>query len=244
MGIEGQHWRESMPLVFESLQNGFYTEHYFNTVVEPALRTLADQIDEQEAKQEDGYPFVVLHLQAIEKVTVEAFALTLQSLWERQLRRYLGSHKPQEISHEMLELANWGKLQGYFRAWRPIGLHDFDSFVWLDLLQELGNACRHGDGRASRLLFEKYPGLWPNWPPRYTALPGMIHPPTQPSGFPSFRDIVIPKQWLQRFTEAIGWFWEDIKYLYSSSLPYPDKHLVKYLDAMKGTWSERAKEIT
>lgn len=245
MGIDGREWNEVGSFVFESFANGHHTEHYFKDVIEPALRTLADQIDEYETKQEGAWPFVVQHIQTVEKATVEAFALALQSIWERQLRRYLGTHKPQDFPLEKLEKANWGELQYMFRAWRPFGLDEFDSFAWLDLLQELGNACRHGDGRASRVLFKRYPELWPNWPPKFVApLPDMIRPPVLPTGEPPFRDIVIPEHFLQRCSEAIGWFWADIEYLYNRSLQHPDEYLVQRLNAVRDTWGHRKKEIT
>src|SRR3546814_18258276 len=76
-----------------------------------------------------------------------AFGLAIQSIWERQLREYLrgcaGELVPGEPIGAKIERADWKALRKYFRKLRGIELEVFPSFDNLDLLQHLGNACRH-----------------------------------------------------------------------------------------------------
>jgi hypothetical protein len=244
MGIAEHRWESPSTLnVSDYAYNGIRAEGYFIDVIRPALHTLRSQIEELERKQEGAWPFIVDHLQVIEKATVEAFILALQSIWERQLRIHLSHFRSLDVSADKLEKATWLDLQKYFHTWRGISLDAFDSFHWLDLLQELGSACRHGDGRAARSLFERHPELWPNWPLEYIASGDEVKP-LPPEGPPSFRDIVIPEHWLKQFADAIVWFWEDIEYIYMQSITRKHESVYTKLSAMESAWPTRAKAIS
>jgi hypothetical protein len=54
---------------------------------------------------------------------------------------------------------------------------------------------------------------------------------------------VIPEHWLQRFTDAIVWFWEDIEYIYMQSITRKHESVFISLSAMEATWPTRAKAI-
>src|ERR1700685_1872176 len=99
------------------------------------------------------------------RVTTMAFCLSLQSLWERQLRDYL--HRcaqdlkaGEELAHKARS-ASWGELSGLFLQLRGISLKDFEQYAKLNLPHLLGNACRHGNGPSLKRLATTYPQLWP-----------------------------------------------------------------------------------
>jgi hypothetical protein len=131
-------------------------ESYFQDVIMPALATLDTKIEELENSDWPGAVFAKADMEEVRLETMRAFGLSIQSIWERQLRSYLlGCAKdlrPGEPFATKIEKANWKELQKLFRGLRGIGLDAFPSFSVLDALQHLGNACRHGDGDSAAEL--------------------------------------------------------------------------------------------
>ena len=118
-----------------------------------------------------------------------AFGLAIQSIWERQLRVYLrgcaGELRPREPIGAKIERASWKDLGKCFRDLRGIDLEAFPSFDILDILQHLGNACRHGEGDSAAELARRCPDLWPTMP----LVPPMPHMP------PGSPPIELPALW-------------------------------------------------
>jgi hypothetical protein len=194
---------------------------YLDGVVTPALNAIDTRHDELSRSDEPGAPFQLGDVEALRESTMEAFALSIQSQWERQLREFLKGCarelKRSDAYVASLATDNWSKLLKRFQDLRGIPLQAFDSFPALDLLQLLGNACRHGDGNSARKLYERRPGLWPNWPPA----PPVSWPESHlmPStSQPPFSQVSLSRLLLVRLAEAVIWFWEDHNYIYTNSI--------------------------
>ncbi len=179
----------------------------------PALGTLQLKIDEVRKSQPLAWPFIVSDLEETILEAKLAFALSIQAIWERQLRTYL-SGCAQELMPEKVEKvasADWRKLQKLFLAIRQIRISEFPSFGTLDTLQQLGNACRHGDGPSADELCRRCPDLWD-----FSA-------DVMPTGevgqsFSSVANMNIPIAKLREFVCAIESFWRDVEYIYNESI--------------------------
>ncbi|MBB3358812.1 MULTISPECIES: hypothetical protein [unclassified Novosphingobium] len=198
-------------------------ESYFQDVIVPALATLEAKIDELENSDWPGAVFAKADMEEVRLETMRAFGLSIQSIWERQLRSYLlGCSKdlrPGEPSATKIEKANWKELQKLFRGLRGIGLDAFPSFEVLDALQHLGNACRHGDGDSATELARRYPDFWPIIPPMPPGFGASLPSP------PRVAQMRIPLQRLHEFVAAIARFWRDAEYIYNESIERKDPGL-------------------
>lgn len=198
-------------------------ESYFQDVIVPALATLDTKIGELENSDWPGAVFAKADMEEVRLETARAFGLSIQSIWERQLRSYLlGCAKdlrPGEPFATKIEKANWKELQKLFRGLRGIGLDAFPSFAVLDALQHLGNACRHGDGDSAAELARRYPDFWPVIPP---MPPGCGALPPSP---PRVAQMRIPQERLQEFVAAIARFWRDAEYICNESIERKDPGL-------------------
>lgn len=194
---------------------------YLDGVVTPALNAIDNMRDELSRSDEPGTVFELGDVDALRQSTIETFALSIQSQWERQLRNFLKGCarelKRSDAYVASLSTDNWTKLLERFQDLRGLPLQKFDSFPDLDLLQLLGNACRHGDGNSARKLYERWPELWPNCLP---AIPVSCSEsplnclPTQVS----FSQVSLSRLLLVRLAEAVIWFWEDHNYIYTNSI--------------------------
>jgi hypothetical protein len=184
---------------------------YLEKVVNPTLNVIDTEHEEMSKSDEPAAIFGLDDMTMLRQSTLQAFTLSVQSLWERQLRGYLTEcarelERPATYLKD-LETGSWTKLSEHFKQLRGLPLGAFDSFPDLDLLQLLGNACRHGEGKSARVLRERMPDLWPN------------------------SKINVPRPLLERLTHAVIWFWEDHDYIYTNSIarkhPSVDKALAK-----------------
>lgn len=214
---------------------------YLDSVVKPAL----DAIDAQHAKltssEDPEAVFMLADMEDLRRSTVEAFALAIQSIWERQLREFLKGCarelKRDDAFVASLATDEWTKLVKIFGDLRGLPMHAFDSFQNLELLQLLGNACRHGDGKSARLLYDRWPDLWPMWPPALPKLWG--GPPLQNvPRHPPFSQISVPRALLDRLGHAVIWFWEDHNYVYTNSIRRKHESV---RSALQGMREERAR---
>lgn len=216
--IDSVRWKNSFADVLTS-KHGLMVQQYLRDVVEPALRALDEQIRRWADCDEGGACFAQADAEDLLSATVEAFCLSIQSLWERQLREYLcGSARYLNSGSDQnkIQRANWSELNAIFLELRGVSLDEFDSYEVLDLLQVLGNACRHGDGKSSNDLFKRCPELWPDLSDMPLLRGGTES--LEPISPPSFSSVIIPKEFLVRFITAIAWFWDDTEYIYLQSL--------------------------
>ncbi len=194
---------------------------YLDSVITPALDSVDGWCDELSRSDDISAVFQLADIEALRGSTIQTFTLSIQSQWERQLRNFLkgcaGELKRNDAYVGSLAADPWLKLLDRFQDLRGLPLQAFDSFPDLDLLHLLGNACRHGDGKSARLLYERCPEFWPHWPPAFpvsvseTALVGIPN-------HPSFSEINLPRSLLVRLAHAVIWFWEDHSYIYINSI--------------------------
>jgi hypothetical protein len=214
-------------------------ESYYQDVIVPALVTLDAKIDELDRSDWPGAVFAKADMEGVHLEARRAFGLSIQSIWERQLRAYLfgcaSELRPGEPFAAKIEKANWKELQKLFRGLRGISLDSFPSFAVLDALHHLGNACRHGDGDSAAELAKRYPDLWPVIPP---MPPGFGIPP----GPPRVAQMRIPQERLQDFVAAIARFWRDAEYIYNESIDRKDSGLEARLvrERAERDWVPRA----
>jgi hypothetical protein len=158
-----------------------------------------------------------------------AFCLSIQSMWEQQLRACL-KRCAQELTTDSSQIARvltarWEDLDGIFKSLRGIGLRDFLKYAELDLLHLVGNVCRHGDGASLEKLSKSHPELWP--PP--VSPPVIIDDSHFPPAPPSVDTLNIPRALLSRFVGAIVSFWEETEYIYNENIERKHPSLEKTL---------------
>jgi hypothetical protein len=244
--IETFTWKNLQADIFRD-QHANAMRLYLESVVTPALDIIEARYDEMSQSDEPAAVFGLGDVYALRRSTIEAFALSIQSLWERQLRGFL-----KDCAHELkspaasvgkLSDAEWPKLVKKFQEFRGLQLESFDSFRDLELLQLLGNACRHGDGKSTRTLFERWPEFWPNWPPATPV--GWSRPPlANVPNYPSFSQASLPRSLLVRLAHAVIWFWEDHNYIYINSITPKHSDIDGFLAKIREERAGRRREVT
>ncbi|MPV65603.1 hypothetical protein [Burkholderia sp. BE17] len=216
---------------------------FLNDVVHPALAAIDADIEHWATTQEGGWMFAVADGQALLQATIQAFCLSIQSLWERQLRNWLNAcivPGPQSVRQRRTARGgSLSELSDLLLELRGIALTAFPSYMDLDLLQRVGNACRHGDGWSAVALFRSNQELWPNWSSDPFPWPA-DNPPVGPPPPPSFEQAVLPRELLDRFANAILGFWEDVAYIRLNSLRQKDERILADLDALRRSREARA----
>lgn len=218
--IDDHRWTNCLADV-DTAFNRLRVRAFLQDVVEPALGSLDADVERWANTTEGGAPFAHADAQELVRATTEAFCLSIHSLFERQLRRWLGgcvvSLAFTQEREDRARKGNLGNLDGLLEEVRGIPLHTFYSWPALKRLELLANACRHGDGDSAARLFDQHPELWPAWATRSFQLPGQPEP-VVPMLPPSFESIVVPREWLRDFVEAIAYFWDDTEYVYLNSI--------------------------
>ncbi|CAG9220239.1 MULTISPECIES: hypothetical protein [Burkholderia] len=228
----------------ESAGNALRVRAFLRDVVEPALAALDADIDRWANITEGGAPFAHQDAKELLRSTTEAFCLAIHSLFERQIRRWLAgcvcafAHSKERI--ERAQNGNLNVMSILLKEVRGIPLSTFDSYADLQRLQLLANACRHGDGDSASRLFKRHPELWQDWPPMPMILPGQAEPYVY-GGSPTFDRIVVPRQWLRDFVDAVAWFWEDVEIVHCNSLNGPNPSASHRLAALHQARAARRK---
>jgi hypothetical protein len=216
---------------------------YLDDVIVPALATLDAKISELGVSDWPGHQFAQADMEAMKREATLAFGLSIQSIWDRQLRSYLrgcaNELRPGEPIAGKIDKANWKDLQKLFRRLRGINLDEFPSFPLLDTLQHLGNACRHGDGDSAVELHRLRPDLWPVITP---MPPGFGEPQLGPAPPPA-ASMEVPVTALREFVTAIAAFWRDAEYIYNESIERKHENLEAHLvkQRTERTWFPQAR---
>lgn len=190
-------------------------QSYLDDVILPSLKALDRRIEEFEKSEEAWAPFEKSDMQDVLRETKMAFALAVQSVWERQIRAYLSGCakelRPDDALAAKIERADWKALRKLFRDLRGIQMEAFPSFTALHTLQLLGNASRHGDGTSAIELTKRCPDLWPS----------LALLPSEVATVPLNRTVaamVVSETRLREFVDAIVEFWQDVEYIYNESI--------------------------
>ena len=211
---------------------------FMDEVVDPALATLETQIVALSKSAGAGDAFRCIEMREILRATVMAFCLSIQSIWERQIRFYLAQSIGELGSSYPPHGVQEGKWEGHFTKLRIIRPETFKCYAELWTMEILANVCRHGDGRSATELWKKNKEFWPATSP-LPSVPGFppMTPP-DPTKALSSAAIVIPPRRLRSFAAAIVDFWEEIRYFSMEAIK--DKHpsLIAELEVMR---TERAK---
>jgi hypothetical protein len=208
------------------------------SVVTPSLREIDREIEENARSEEPGSEFFESDLADLFQATVEGYLLTVQSMWERGLRRLLANRERRlcggaEVN--TLQKALWSSgpksLQSHFERLVAVPLTSFDSYGDLDLLQNLGNAIRHGDGPSAERVHNLAPTLWWNWiGPGKTILAGPLTIVTPADG-PSFDNVTLKEVVLEQMIQSIAAFWEDLECMRCNSFRNKHESVVRKLEA-------------
>lgn len=189
---------------------------FLNNVICPAVASLEARIAELEHSNEPAACFIQADTKVVLAETKKAFALAVQSIWERQLRAYLcicaAELQPESGVVIKIPNASWKQLCEIFLQLRGIALNEFPSFEQLDTLQLVGNSCRHGDGPSALELSQRYRSWWP----QYVPLPSDFGPHSPPALVVGTMDI--PLAAVVNFVDAIVEFWRDAAYIYHESI--------------------------
>jgi hypothetical protein len=197
-------------------KHGITVQSFFDDVIAPAVQALEGKIAQLGRSENPGDVFAQADMEDVLKETKMAFGLSIQSIWERQLRGYLHGCaeelRPGDGLATQVTKGNWEKLCTLFLELRGIRLNAFPSFAELETLQLLGNACRHGDGPSAVELAKRCPEMWRVHPP----MPFEDQPPDP--GPPPLALMDVPVARLRAFITAIAAFWDDAEYIYNESI--------------------------
>lgn len=137
---------------------------FFESVARPAICKLRQDVEIFKASSDPIDAFRQSDAEDLIVETLKAFCLSLNSIWERQLRTLMAGVARELYDDPALikkcQIQHWDKLDGLFEDLRGFKLSDFKAFDDLDTLQLLANTCRHGDGPSLRRLSSKCPELW------------------------------------------------------------------------------------
>jgi len=186
---------------------------------------------------ESDDPVALFHLsdlRELRRATMMAFCLSIQSIWERQIRAYLSgcAHElrgDNALTKKALD-ERWDNIGDLFFDLRGIHLSSFYKYRELDLLHLLANVCRHGDGPSAKRLWCRYPEFWPD---QHTHSRNSRTATSTRKRSPSTEKIDIPRCQLRTFIGAIISFWEEIEYIYLENIQQKNESLEKKLVALR-----------
>ncbi len=198
-------------------KHGITVQSFFDDVIAPAIRALEEKIAELGRSDNPGDAFAQADMEDVLKETKMAFSLSIQSIWERQLRGYLRGCaeelRPSDGLAAQVAKGNWEKLCALFLELRGIRFDAFPSFAELETLHLLGNVCRHGDGPSAVELAKRCPELWRRV---YPPMPFGDQPPDSGPSPVALMDV--PAERLRTFVAAIATFWDDAEYICNESI--------------------------
>jgi len=215
-----------------------------DSVVRPSLQEIDREIEENARSDDPASVFYESDLADLFQATVESYLLSVQSMWERGLRKLLVSRERCLFGREevnVLRRAIWSRearsLQFHFERLLGFPMAALDSYEDLDLLQNLGNAIRHGDGPSAERVHKLAPSLWWNWiAPGETlqAGPLTITAPDDAPKHPSFDIVSLGESVLEQMMQSVCDFWQDLEYVRCNSFRNKHESTVRQMIA----WAE------
>jgi len=205
-----------------SSRYGEMARSYVRDIVEPSIAAMTQRIEKLNTLSQGddvGAAFAVGPAEELLRATLMGYCLSLQALWEKQIRGYLESCarelKAGQGAVHKSRTGTWDDLNRLFEQVRGVPLSAFDEFTSLNLLQLLGSACRHGSGSSLERLTVQYPELWP--PDDSVAL---IPPPPRAPQEPqrTAENLAISADRLRSLAAAIDSFWRETEYIYNESI--------------------------
>jgi hypothetical protein len=225
---------------------------YRDELVRPSLWALDQKIEAMSNSDEPADVFGREDFTELRQSTIEGFLLTTQSIWERGLRGLMvdaacqKSETPKKI--EAIKSARWAVkdgIQAHFQALFNTSLDLFGCPSDLQVLQEMGNALRHGDGRSAERLHELCPSLWTHWlPPGTVIMAGSseYHVSIYAPRHPSFNDITLQNSVLEQMMLTVLWFWEDVEFVRCNSFARKAASVVTHLEEMRKNRKNRHRQ--
>ena len=160
-------WKNCYADVLSS-RYGEMARSYVCDIVEPSIAAMEQRIQKLDtlSKGDDVVAaFSVGPAEELLRATIMGYCLSLQALWEKQIRGYLESCarelKADHRAEQKSRTETWDDLNRLFEQVRGVPLSAFDESRRLNLLQLLGNVCRHGSGSSLQRLAVEHPELWP-----------------------------------------------------------------------------------
>lgn len=211
--ILNQRWKNLRADVDTTFNQTLISDFYEKTIV-PVFAGWREQRSFHEASDCPVSLFHLVDLDNLEFESGRALCLSVQSIWERQLRRYLSRCEEElKVQNPLASRTQWKCVEKAFFECRGVCLDEFSSYSVLEELHQLGNVFRHGPGGSLSKLRESRPELWCANPEEWVHL-------TFQSSF-SWKDQELPVVslvQLHRYVQAIVEFWDDCEYIYKESL--------------------------
>lgn len=210
---------------------------FMTDVVDHSLEVIESRIVELSKSEDASDAFRCADMKEVLRSTAMAFCLSIQSIWERQIRSYLTEcireQKSVKYKPEDVQYGAWEKP---FAGLRGINPSTFKCYSELRTMALLANVCRHGDGKAANSLWKTNKEFWP---PPLPPIPGLLPmAPLDLSKAPSSMAMVVPAARLRSFASAISDFWEEVRYFSLEAIQVKHPSLVAELELLR---TERAK---
>jgi hypothetical protein len=225
-------------------------ELFRTKVIRPSLAALDHELHVLRQSEDPSWVFLEDDYVELFDRTLQGYLLATQSMWERGLRALLVERDKRlyrGANVKALQRAHWtqthGGLQSYFNDLLGIELTAFDTYIDLDLLQNLGNAIRHGDGASSQKVYMMCPGLWQQWLPPGSVIEGgpfTIRVPLDAPAVPSFESITLPQALLEQLVQSVIWFWDDIEHMRCNSFSRKHPTVEKKIEQWKADRQRRS----
>ena len=201
---------------------GEMARSYVRDIVEPSIAAMTQRIEKLNTlSQSDDVAaaFAVGPADELLRATLMGYCLSLQALWEKQIRGYLESCarelRADAKAIQKSRSGTWDDLDRLFQQIRGVPLSAFDEFASLTLLQLLGNVCRHGSGGSLQRLAVEHPELWPR-DDFVELIPALPEAPQVPPR--TVENLAISPDLLKSLAAAIESFWRETEYIYNESI--------------------------
>ena len=225
-------------------------ELFRTKVVNPSLAALDQELEVLRKSEDPSWVFLENDYVELFDKTLQGYLLATHSMYERGLRALL-CERDRRLNKgaqaKAIQTARWtlekGGLQAHFKDLLGVPLTAFDTYADLDLLQNLGNAIRHGDGTSAQKVYQMCPGLWLQWLPPGSVIengPFTTRVPLDAPAFPSFGSISLPQTLLEQLIQSVVWFWDDIEHMRCNSFSRKHSTVEQKLEEWKVERKQRS----